>query len=61
MPRDAAARSTLFSVFAKLVREEGVFAQWNGVPVSIWLVSNPIIQFTLYVQSAFLQCIFVTI
>jgi adenine nucleotide transporter 17 len=48
MPRDAAARNTLFSVFAKLVREEGAFALWNGVPVSIWLVSNPIIQFTLY-------------
>ena len=47
---DAAARNTLRSAFAKLVREEGTFAQWNGVPFSIWLVSNPMIQFTLYEQ-----------
>jgi solute carrier family 25 (peroxisomal adenine nucleotide transporter), member 17 len=29
-------------------KSEGLPALWKGVPVSLWLVANPIIQFTVY-------------
>jgi hypothetical protein len=48
IPRETAAGSSLLSQLIKLVREEGVAAQWNGVSVSLWLVCNPVIQFCVY-------------
>jgi hypothetical protein len=48
IPRETAAGSSLLSQLVKLVREEGVAAQWNGVSVSLWLVCNPVIQFFVY-------------
>ena len=48
IPRETAAGSSLLSLLVKLVREEGVAAQWNGVSVSLWLVCNPVIQFFVY-------------
>jgi hypothetical protein len=32
----------------ELIREEGFFALWKGVTLSLILVSNPIIQFVIY-------------
>lgn len=47
----------LVSVILELGKKEGIFSLWKGTLVSLWLVSNPIIQFTVYeyLKRLFLQ------
>jgi adenine nucleotide transporter 17 len=48
MPQKDAAKNTLFSLIVRIFNQEGAAALWSGTGVSLWLVSNPIIQFSVY-------------
>ena len=39
---------SVFSALFESIKNEGLTAQWRGISASIWLVSNPIIQFVGY-------------
>jgi adenine nucleotide transporter 17 len=42
------AHETLWSTLARIYEEEGVEGLWSGAVSSLWLVSNPTIQFAAY-------------
>lgn len=43
-------RGNLYSELTRIVRERGWRSLWAGTGASIWLVSNPIVQFFVYEQ-----------
>ena len=42
------SNDSLFQVVYKLASRDGILSLWSGTRVSLYLVSNPIIQFTIY-------------
>ena len=48
LPATEARNRNIFSIILKIVREEGLASLWSGTAVSMWLISNPIIQFSIY-------------
>jgi adenine nucleotide transporter 17 len=48
MPSSKARKENLLTVLLAIVRREGVHSLWTGTRISLWLVSNPIIQFSVY-------------
>lgn len=48
LPAGEARKNSLISVLSTLIHKEGLKSLWNGTKVSLWLISNPIIQFSVY-------------
>ena len=48
LPPSELGRRNLWSVLIEMVKTDGVQSLWKGTPVSLWLISNPIIQFSAY-------------
>lgn len=48
MPESEARTNNLLSIIVRIVKEEGIGSLWGGTRVSLWLISNPIIQFSIY-------------
>lgn len=42
------SKESLWSVLLNVTKEEGLESLWKGTRVSLWLVSNPVIQFSVY-------------
>lgn len=48
IPREEAKKGNLITVILMMAKSDGLGSLWNGTTVSLWLISNPIIQFTVY-------------
>ena len=48
LPREEAKRKNLLSTVLEMANRDGVASLWKGTVVSLWLISNPIIQFSAY-------------
>lgn len=48
LPREEAKRKNLLTIVLEMANRDGVASLWKGTFVSLWLISNPIIQFSAY-------------